>query len=293
MFRRWKWTTGTFLRALTKHRHQHRVRSAHKKFVAYAYEEAIACPEAQHLISGRGWANFMELKGWQLTTTTLREELKALVAEPCFGQYRPDSTSTENSIESLTFFENAMKARAPRWMSLFSGACGVNEAQITVGRKIVLLSILANLLAPKNSTNFGTILGLYLYQGGARRRVIQTLNRCGLSRSYQTLQRCMAQLSESGERQVREVGRTPAAIVTYDNFEFAEGKRGERIGDTRQFRSITTALVFTGQLIPPHGLRRDMWRPRIPLQIADIVLKLNRDDVGDQVCPELNNRYSN
>ena len=103
------------------------------------------------------------------------------------------------------------------------------------------------MMRPNRSTNFQTVMGLYLYQGGARRRVLDTLNKLGLIASYTTLQRRMADLTEEAARKVQEIGQLSSAIVTWDNFEFAEGKRDKRTNDHRIFRSITTALVFEGR----------------------------------------------
>lgn len=71
------------------------------------------------------------------------------------------------------------------------------------------------------------------------RRVIENLNHLGLNRSHQVIQRMQHTLHLEGESAVHTVGSMPTSIVTYNNFEFAQIKRGERPGDLRQFRSIT------------------------------------------------------
>ena len=67
--------------------------------------------------------------------------------------------------------------------------------------------------------------------------------------------------------------------MTYDNFEYTDGRRGDRLGDKRSFRSVTTALVFNGQGIPEGGLRQSMWQPNIPLRTIDVVNKVQRDNL--------------
>ena len=79
--------------------------------------------------------------------------------------------------------------------------------------------------------------------------------------SYSTLQRRMSSLSDEARRKIRTIGRASTTVVTYDNFVFAEGRRGERIGDVREFRSITTALIFEGQGLGVTVLRQNMWQP--------------------------------
>ncbi|KAL8798407.1 MAG: hypothetical protein Q9182_006685 [Xanthomendoza sp. 2 TL-2023] len=113
----------------------------------------------------------------------------------------------------------------------------------------MILSILRNLLKPIVSTNVQTILGLYVYKGGAQRRVVDTLSQLEISMSYKTLQRRTVGLTEEARRRIRVVGRIPTSIVTYDNFDFAEAQRRERIGDVGTFRSLTTALLFEPQKI--------------------------------------------
>ena len=100
--------------------------------------------------------------------------------------------------------------------------------------------------------------------------------------SYPTLLRQQEHMSKSAVEKVRSVGADPNAIVTYDNFDFAEGRRGERTGDTQEFRSITTALTFPGQFLPPNGLTPDMWRLYIPLSPVNVIDQL-RPEIWTQV----------
>ena len=140
------------------------------------------------------------------------------------------------------------------------------------------------MLRPNTSTNFQSVMGLCIYQGGARRRVLDTLCHLGLTMSYSTLQRRMSSLSDEARRKIRTIGRASTTVVTYDNFVFAEGRRGERIGDVREFRSITTALIFKGQGLGVTVLRQNMWQPEnYPLSAIGLALRLKPDDIDAQV----------
>ena len=160
-------------------------------------------------------------------------------------------------------------SKAPRWLDPIQRVCcdahrdesTHPQRAIPVGRQLTILSLFGHMLPLNTSTNFQSVMGLYIYQGGARRRVLDTLCQLGLTMSYSTLQRRMSSLSDEARRKIRTIGRASTTVVTYDNFVFAEGRRGERIGDVREFRSITTALIFEGQGLGVTVLRQNMWQP--------------------------------
>ena len=144
--------------------------------------------------------------------------------------------------------------------------------------------MLCHKLRPNKATNIQSVLGLYIYQGGARRRVLDTLCHFDLTMSYTTLQRRMLSLIKEAERKVQMLGQGSNMNLTYDNFDFAEGKRGERTGDNRDVRSITTALIFQGQGFDAGALRQDMWRPATHLLSAErIARKLETGDLEMRV----------
>ena len=132
-------------------------------------------------------------------------------------------------------------SKASRWLDPIKRVCcdahrdesTHPQRAIPVGRQITILSLFCHMLRPNTSINFQSVMGLYIYQGGARRRVLDTLCHLGLTMSYSTLQRHMSSLSDEARRKLRTIGRASTTVVTYDNFVFAEGRRGERIGDVR------------------------------------------------------------
>ena len=80
--------------------------------------------------------------------------------------------------------------------------------------------------------------------------------------SYNTIQRRMKGLTHEAGRKVCTVGQAPSGVLTYDNFEFSESKRGERAGDQRTFRSIITYLTIEGRGFDCGRLEQSMWRPQ-------------------------------
>ena len=132
-----------------------------------------------------------------------------------------------------------------------------------------------SLMRPGRSTNFPTTMGLYLYEAGVRRRALDSLSRLGFVPSYTTITRRLNEARRFAEEQVKAVGRDPISVLTWDNFEFKERRRGERSGDHATFRSITTALVIESRVSMSKPLAPGMWRPRtFPLSAVDIGLKL-------------------
>lgn len=92
-------------------------------------------------------------------------------------------------------------------------------------------------------------------------------------------------MERSGRTEVRKLGQQPIAVFTYDNFEYTEVKRSERLGDKKNFVSITTALVTQGRLIPSGGLIQSMWNPKIRLDPQIFWNYMTRNLVFEQVSP--------
>ena len=269
-----RWDVKRFLRALYKHRSQHRFRVAQKHFCDVAYKE---------LPKERGFARIVQKKrrgpildwGYKWALEDLHNELRTLGSQKAFWEFNPPSK--DEDIGTIRFIRdtNAMITTfAPHWVDLLQRACSDDTSSLNASAlqpATLILATLCHLMRPKKCTNFQTTLGLYLYQGGARRRVLDTLCRFGLIVSYSTLQRRLTLLRAEAERTVEVVGRAPSAILTYDNFEFTEGRRGERTGDNREFRSISTALILEGRRFTNGKLLQTMWNPSSTLLSAEQV----------------------
>jgi len=85
-------------------------------------------------------------------------------------------------------------------------------------------------------------------------------------------------------RKVRKLREDPCAIVIYNNFDFAEGRRGKRIGDLRELCSITTALTFCRQGILRVGLCQSSWQPcRYLLRSTEMIQKFAASEHATKV----------
>jgi len=177
---------------------------------------------------------------------------------------------------------DTIKSKAPRWVSILQNSSYPPENQtgeVPLGKFTVILSMLCSHMHRNTSDAFPAIMSLYLFQAGCRRRGIELFNCLGLCKSYRPTRERVLKLCEQGQQKILQLGPNPTTIMTYDNFEYTDGRRGDRLGDKRSFRSITTALIFSGQGIPEEGLRQSMWRPNTPLRTTDVIKKLSRDNL--------------
>ena len=237
-----------------------------------------------YLTSGVGY-------GWRIPYAA---RLRSWLSMERLGNSPPPGEESERG--TLDWIKQVMpviQELAPRWLELIERATqetrprnptAINlqtgDEAFNIRRTVIIFGILSHLMRPNRSTNFQTVLGLYLYQGGARRRVLDTQCQLGLIMSYSTLQRRMEKLTGKAERQVQLVGQTLSGVITYDNFDFAEGKRGESAGDQRVFRSITTCLAIVGRAFEGGPLYQHMWQPHsCPLSVEHVAgLLVPRDE---------------
>ena len=274
-----RWSVSHFLRALCVYRHLHSVRRAQKKFFDFAYVELPEDPIFAELVNKSKRRAKIEEWGRLWFTDALYKEIHALGEQEAFGAFQPPAEGIEiGSLETLKYMDEIISRVAPLWLQLINEVCREKRSRESIRQSdslrilrpaALVLSTFCHLSRPNRSTNFQTIMGLYLYQGGARRRVLETLSQFGIIVSYSTLQRRMAGLSTEAERRIQTVGQSASTIVTYDNFEYTEGRRGERTGDKREFKSITTALILKGRGFDEGILQQDMWRPKTILLSAE------------------------
>lgn len=236
-----------FLRALYRHRSDHKFRVAQKHFLDFAYTELPCDQHFERAVKPKRRRPIVEC-GYKWIMDELHKELRVLGQAKAFGGFHPPSEDKDlGAIPSIKDASPTVKELAPQWLHLLQCVCSDDMASpnaSAVQSATLILTTMCHLMRPKKCFNFQTKFGLYLYQGGASRRVLDTLCRFGMIVSYTTLQRRLTSLRTEAERRVEAVGQAPSTIRTYANFEFTEGRRGERTGDNRQFRSITTVVVF-------------------------------------------------
>ena len=290
-----RWGVKDFLSALIQMRGRHTVRVQQKQFLDFAYINFPGHGDFDTIVGALRRDRFFQARGLPWAAEILRLEIKALGEDSAFAAFVPPSESAElGSLEPLKDAASTIKRLAPCWLEVIERCRHETRPRDPVAtaaaeplpteRTVLMLASLCHLMRPIKSTNIQTIMGLYMYQGGCRRRVLDTMQRLGLIISYDTLQRRMKSLTDEAQRQVQLVGRAPNCILTWDNFEFTEGRRGERTGDRAAFRSITTALVFEGRGFDGNQLRPQMWHPETTLLSARGIAKsLQRDAVTASV----------
>jgi len=112
-------------------------------------------------------------------------------------------------------------------------------------RHFLILSIMCTSLHRSKCTNLPTSFGIYLFDGGATKRVIETCNRLGICVSYSQLRKRHLETAQRVQEEVRTIGSGPAKLImSYDNFEYQDSKAEERINSATKFMSITTAVAY-------------------------------------------------
>ena len=288
LLRRWRWTTATYLRQLAVNLRDTQSRHQYHKFQDFAYEEAVqgsqlGLLQSRHIQALRAAADRVAPVSPE---DNLPKEVRTLAdRSPSYGRRGVEPLGAVNNL-----FADAVLL-APTWASLFAAVTGKNALASCPGPFVFMLSSLAHLAFRRRSDNFAAVLGLYLYHGGARRRVIDMFARCGLSLSHRTVRRLIRDIAKTQKGRARATGSLPTSVLAYDNYDFAVGRRGERTGDKREHRSITTALTFTGQGLPTTGLRQSMWQPEIGLSAVGIARSVRRTETYYKVCYCMNNPF--
>ena len=168
------------------------MRAGQAQFMDFAYVQMMKDEGLGELIGKDRAAVILHEQGWTWVVQALRAELNALIATAAFGVFHPHSETDE--LGTLNSFKGAaavITSKAPRWLDLIQRACCdvhrdesiYSQRAIPAGRQLTILSLLCHMLRPNTSTNFQSIMGLYIYQGGARRRVLDTLCQLGLTMS--------------------------------------------------------------------------------------------------------------
>ncbi|MCJ1356383.1 MAG: hypothetical protein MMC33_006378, partial [Icmadophila ericetorum] len=244
-----RWNMKDFLSALIEHRGHHTMRVAQSQLLDLAYVDLPSHKDFEVLVGSKRKEIFLQERGWGWATETLLVEIKALAEYSAFGLFQPPSEEVElGSVELIKLAVRAIEQLAPQWLAVIDGAC--RETSLRDPQTTVKSLSLAQRTA-------------YIYIRAGRGGVLlDTLNQLGLIVSYDTLQRRMKSLTGEAERQVRLLGQAPSTILTWDNFEFTEGRRGERTGDRATFRSITTALIVEDRGFEAGPLRQHMWHPQ-------------------------------
>jgi hypothetical protein len=178
-------------------------------------------------------------------------ELDSLFKTTAFGRFNIHDWSVESpyiATKALQSLGPTVETQAPLLTSFIRALSSSKECvdwrQTDIGApQLMIISIFGHCRQRNTATNIPNILGLYLLRGGLRRRCIDTLNHFGVIVSYKTLLQKQKELQDQAIMEVRRLGKNPALVTSWDNFEYQDNRRSERVKEPRRFQSITTAIV--------------------------------------------------
>jgi hypothetical protein len=172
-----------------------------------------------------------------------------------FGEF--DVQNRTKDIKLLEDIAPGIETAAPRLSrmlrSLDHPYWAKNKAEVVPmqPRHLLMLSVMCTSLHGKKCTNLPASFGIYLFDGGATKRVISTCNQLGICMSYNALRKKHLEIAQQAEKEVRELSSGPTKLIlSYDNFEYQDSKAEERIESATKFMSITTAVACVPCRLP-------------------------------------------
>ncbi|KAF9980256.1 hypothetical protein BGZ65_005350 [Modicella reniformis] len=175
---------------------------------------------------------------------------------------------------SLAFINKKMEKTSPELHSMLVTLTTANE-NTQKDAKIIVPTIGSILvyLRSRNSNYLQTIMGLYLHSSGTESEVIDVLSHAGISVSTSSILRALKQLTKDALDRVKEVVRTRAWLLVYDNINLAKRKYNQRIGNEDSFENGTTATIIVNERL--HSIKK-VRHQYDRLRIEDIIP--DRDD---------------
>jgi len=229
--------------------------------------------------------------GWDWVTKELRKELERVTDLEVFGTF-----NVERRIENIELLGTAIpkvKEVAPHLGQLLcsldrpGSAREAKQAELG-GRHVLMLSMMCMSLHRKKCTNLPTSFGMYMFDGGATKRVINTSHHLGICPSYSQLRIKHTELARRAEHEVRVLGSGSTKLVlAYDNFEFQDFKAEERIGDPTKFLSITTAVACVPcplAAFKSNTIKQCMLKDNVLFSIPDFMTRMLAPSHREKVC---------
>lgn len=135
----------------------------------------------------------------------------------------------------------------------------------------------------KKFNNVPKLLGLYLYQSGVKKKIIDMMSNIGFCTSYTTTIDCQKALAKVGQSTIPYRARDPVMVFAHDNFDFSEQPSGERLGERKTFVSITNGIMLRCPYLPKDGLKQSSWHPEWHLSATQILQNVHsRPDIYRQ-----------
>src|SRR6267378_1237702 len=200
--------------------------------------------------AGKGLFGEKVLKDWLLRgggealPRIYQAELDAIFETTAFGRFNTCDWSVENpsmATKALQSLGPTVETQAPLLTSFLRALSSqkhkhVDRRQIGIGApQLMIINILGHCRQRNTATNIPSILGLYLLRGGLRRRCLDTLNHFGIIVSYKVLLQKQKEIQDQAVVEVCRLGRNPASVISWDNFEYQDDRRSERVKEPEDF----------------------------------------------------------
>ena len=205
------------------------------QFKRFAYRDVLRKDDKDSDLNSKDWNNILDSGGYQHLIHVMRQELKKLGKSPSVGSFQYPTAGKSLDLGSLDFLESLggdIQKKTPRLAELLCmlarPAHQSGHQAIQFGpRQTIWVTMLLFSMQRKKCNNVPRLLGMYLVNSGAKKRVVDLLSTIGLCVSYTTVQECFKGIADIGEEQVRFLGSDPRRNDAYDNYDFAEHRSGE------------------------------------------------------------------
>ena len=261
------------------------------QFKRFAYRDLLRKDNEDAPLNKKDWDHILNAGGYDHVVHVLRQELKKLGQSFSAGTFQYPTAGKSLDLGSLDFLESLrgdVQTKAPRlteFLCMLARPAHKSAHQaVPLGpHQTIWVAMFLFAMQRKKCNNIPRLLGMYFVNSGVKKRVVDLLSTIGLCVSYTTVQECFKGIADVAEVQVRILGSDPRRNDAYDNYDFAEHKSGERLGQRKKFITLTNGVQFIGIEMPTGGLRQDMWKPSIQLKATDIVRKLGGSRLFNQV----------
>ena len=268
------YTLATFLDDVLRGREDasdQRYKKAFGHFRKFAYDTVPSTYSLEATFPrGRGEMSD-SFRKWHMdsVSTTLRKEFRMLSKEEQFGAWTTNVLAGESDLTTrFSDMSNTLQIVVPSWLELLylTGTGRPSGGRDDIIKKISSDMVLPTCMVlrmsrPRICDSFTTCLGIYAYDAGLTASGINLFSCLGICCSHRAVLSRLRKAEQAATDNACKLGQIPTAVVAYDNFDFAEGRRGERIGDEIGFRSITNALVAADRLQIETAFSKRAWQP--------------------------------
>ena len=238
----------TYLFLFLNNRSDHTFRFNQKTFFYFVYVIFVDNERLKIFVDSK-INHFLNIYTWNWVVKKLLNELQNFIIYESFVEFKKSSKQSEwNLFSSFVDLKDAMSTCAFRWLSFIDVVARfkseASEKIDNIKKYLIILFVFCHLLHFRKSSNFQIMFAFYLYHDNVRRRVINFLCSLELTSFYKIMKNHMNSIHEKRCIRNKVIGHAHSIVLTYDNFEFSENRRGEQIDETRRFKFITFAFMF-------------------------------------------------